>query len=197
MFTCIGMQHHHSKMVSLHHHQSAKCVRFHQCRRLVADLTIGEVSRGWLVVRKDIGDVGWLTKKILERIGRKFQKCRTLDVNNKNTCTWNKLPNANRSSEQPSDKSSDQPAILSGWLVDHWPTGSGWLVFHLLVGRPEGRVGWHIKMFCRLGFYICFYDAYKIVLNCLLLINFVSSLYSGYLFKPINDMQTPSPSSLL
>ena len=31
-------------------------------------------------------------------------------------------------------------------------TGPGWLVVHLLVGRPEGSVGWHIKVFCRLEY---------------------------------------------
>ena len=40
--------------------------------------------------------------------------------------------------------------ILSGWLVDHWLTGSGWLVVHLLVGWSEGSVGWHVEVFCRL-----------------------------------------------
>ena len=72
--------------------QSAECDQFHQCCRLVADFTICEVGMRWSAVRKGIGDVGWSTKKILERIGRKFQKCGTLDVNSKNICTWNKLP---------------------------------------------------------------------------------------------------------
>ena len=36
------------------------------------------------------------------------------------------------------------------WLVGGSLTGSGWLVVHWLVGRPEGSVGWHIKVFYRL-----------------------------------------------
>ena len=34
----------------------------------------------------------------------------------------------NQPSHQTSDPLSDQPSILSGWLVDHLLTGSGWLV---------------------------------------------------------------------
>ena len=67
--------------------QSAECGRFHRCRWLVANFTIGDVGMHWSVARKGIGDVGWSTKKILERIGWKFQKCGTLDVNSKNICT--------------------------------------------------------------------------------------------------------------
>ena len=54
--------------------QSAECGRFH--RWLVADFTIGVVGMRWSVVWKGIG---WSTKKILERIGQKFQKSGTLD----------------------------------------------------------------------------------------------------------------------
>ena len=81
-------------------YQSAECGRFHRCRRLVTDITISEVGMSWSVAQKGIGDVGWLTKKILKRIGLKFQKYRALDVNSKNFRI--NCPTPDRLSEQPS-----------------------------------------------------------------------------------------------
>ena len=49
-----------------HVSQSAEGARFHRCRRLVSDFTIGEVGRCRLVARIGIGDVGWLVNKETE-----------------------------------------------------------------------------------------------------------------------------------
>ena len=68
-------------------YQSTECGRFHRYCRLVTNFTIGEVGMRWSTVWKGISDVGWSTKKILERIGWKFQKCGSLDINSKSICT--------------------------------------------------------------------------------------------------------------